>query len=74
MAKRFNVTVYDRTVKTFSKVFEAETEEEARSMADDEGVDDEGWIEHYEELFSEQHIESIEELDEDTDADMEISE
>lgn len=62
--KTFLVKVYDRTVKTFEKEFVAETAEAARAQAEEEELSSEnGWAERYEELFSEQYIESVEEVE-----------
>ena len=59
--KRFRVVVYDRIVRHLEKDFEADSEEEARELAEaDEGH---GWHERYEEQFSENYIERVFEVD-----------
>jgi hypothetical protein len=58
---KFTVVVYDRVVRHLEKVFEADSEEKVRELAEDEEwTPDNGWTERYEELFSENCIERVE--------------
>ena len=64
---KFLVTVYDRQVRHYEKVFEASDDVEARRLAEEESVTDEGWRELYDELFSEQTIEDVRDVTDEDD-------
>ena len=56
------VTIYDRVVRRLEKRFEADTEEDAIILAEEEEWDPaNGWEERYDDAASEQYIESVDE-------------
>lgn len=57
---KFEVTVYDRVVRRYRKTFTADNAADAREAAEYESIEDDGWVELYDEMSSSQAIESVE--------------